>query len=232
VEETFIWSSQMPRRQVSAKSALAFDLKADRKKHKISQVEAAKILCVTQPTVARWEQSGGMPHIYRVVWNIHWKQLEQADNGHKVQTHGVGVCVQNLSKVKTGNIEHESQTHSDNESPVARSGRNRRSNVIELRARKVVGRRKSDGDAVANRSASNRESFARRESIDSIDSKNNRLRIKEIPNGIDQSTATRVRSVGRSVGKADESEGGNESGNASVSSNTDDSKETLPANYE
>jgi hypothetical protein len=176
VEETFIRSLQMPRRQVSAKSASAFDLKADRKKHRISQVEAAKILCVTQPTVARWEQSGGMPHIYRVVWNIHWKQLEQANNGHSVQPLQVSVRVQSLSKVKTG-VKHESETHSDDESSIARAGRNRRANVIELHTRKVVGRRKINGDAVSGGSASNRERITRRESVDSVNSESDGLRI-------------------------------------------------------
>ena len=142
----------MPRRTPSDKGALAFDLKADRKKHKISQVEAAKILCVTQPTVARWEKSGGMPHIYRVVWNIHWKQLEQAN---------------------------ESKEHSNVESKVASTGRNRHSNVVDLRPRNVVERPKVTNDVVTSGSTSNRKRSAGRKSIDSIDTEDNGLRVTE-----------------------------------------------------
>lgn len=60
----------MPRRTLAA-----FDLKAARKMRGLSQVETAFILCVTQPSVARWEASGNMPDVFRKVWALHW-QLE------------------------------------------------------------------------------------------------------------------------------------------------------------
>jgi transcriptional regulator with XRE-family HTH domain len=167
VEETFIPEFTMPRRQVSAQSALAFDLKADRKKHKISQVKAAEILCVTQPTVARWEKSGGMPHIYRVVWNLHWKSLELINVDPIHPRNAVA------SKESTS----ESKEHSDVKSASARSRRNRHTNVIELRPREALGGRKVDGDAISSRSTSNSKRIARRKSSDSISAEDNGLRV-------------------------------------------------------
>lgn len=157
----------MPRRQVSAQSASAFDLKAERKKLKLSQVEAAKVLLVTQPTVARWEKSGGMPHIYRVVWNMYKHSQEQTNVGT------VHPRVATTSEEQS----NESKEHSNAESASARSRRNRYTNVIELRPREAVGRRETNGDVVAGRSTSNRKRVARRKSVNRIDTKDNGLRI-------------------------------------------------------
>jgi transcriptional regulator with XRE-family HTH domain len=60
----------MPRRTLAA-----FDLKAARKMRGLSQMQTAEILCVTQPSVARWEANGNMPDVFRKVWGLHW-QLE------------------------------------------------------------------------------------------------------------------------------------------------------------
>lgn len=51
---------------------VAFDLKAARKKQNLSQIQVAAILCVTQPTISRWEEEGKTPAIYRKAWEQHW----------------------------------------------------------------------------------------------------------------------------------------------------------------
>lgn len=65
----------MPRRSIAA-----FDLKAARQTRGVSQLEAAEILCTTQPSVSRWEAEGNMPAVYRKVWMQHW-QLEKLTHG-------------------------------------------------------------------------------------------------------------------------------------------------------
>ena len=59
---------------------VAFDLKAARKKRGLSQIETAKILCATQPSVSRWEAEGTLPELARKAWDQHWK-LEDVANG-------------------------------------------------------------------------------------------------------------------------------------------------------
>lgn len=58
-------------------SLAAFDLKAARKMRGLSQIAVAKILCTTQPSVARWEAQGNMPEVFRKVWSLHWQQESQ-----------------------------------------------------------------------------------------------------------------------------------------------------------
>lgn len=175
----------MPRRPTSAASALAFDLKAERKKFKISQVEAAKILMVTQPTVARWEKSGGMPHVYRVVWNI-WKHSQESQNGD-MRASATGTGLQTMHR-EFKEQTNEGKEYGDVESKTGSAGRNRRANVIELRTRQALGRQQAHGNISTSGSTSNRERVTRRKGSNSSDSKDNELRIKEISDGIKQST--------------------------------------------
>lgn len=58
----------MPRRTFAA-----FDLKAARTKHSLSQQAVAEILCAAQSSVARWEVQGNMPEVFRKVWQLHWE---------------------------------------------------------------------------------------------------------------------------------------------------------------
>lgn len=141
----------MPRRSSSDKDVPAFDLKAERKRHKISQMEAAKILCVTQPTVARWEQSGGMPHVHRVIWNIHWKQQEQTN---------------------------ESETHSNVENQGNVAGRSRSNGTTNLRKSKNVGRHKFAEPVVTSAATSSRRNVARGKVVNFSSAKNNRLSMR------------------------------------------------------
>lgn len=162
----------MARRSAKDNDAPAFDLKADRKKRGISQVEAAKILCVTQPTVARWEQSGGMPHVYRVIWNIHWHQ-EQTSESMRAHIETDVQRVRKSSKEKTS----ESKDNRDNASASKSAGRDRHDNVVNLYPRKAVERRSSNGNISSGRAGSDSGSFARRKSVNRAVTKDNGLRI-------------------------------------------------------
>lgn len=66
----------MPKR--SSEELAPFDLKAERKKRGISQVEAGKILCQTQATISRWEISGAMPQLARNYWLLYWEKSDSA----------------------------------------------------------------------------------------------------------------------------------------------------------
>lgn len=208
----------MPRRQVSAQSAIAFDLKAERKKLKISQVEAAKVLLVTQPTVARWEKSGDMPHIYRVVWNI-YKHSQEQTNGNIVHTRVATTSEEQAS---------ESKEHSNIKSAAARSRRNRYTNVVELRPREALGRRKVDGDAITGRSASNSKRIARRKSGDSVDSENNGLRIKDVSNGVYKHSTSSARKTARGSRSVRNSTQDSSQRNSGLPTSIDTCEETLP----
>lgn len=63
----------MPKRNEANASLPHFDLRAAREARKLTQMAAAELLCTTQGTVARWEESGQMPLLERRYWALYWK---------------------------------------------------------------------------------------------------------------------------------------------------------------
>lgn len=55
---------------------MAFDIKSDRLRHKVSQIKLAEITCTSQPTVARWEKEGTITKPARKLWED-WKAAQQ-----------------------------------------------------------------------------------------------------------------------------------------------------------
>lgn len=67
----------MPKRAEAEKELPPYDLKAERKKRKITQLVAMEILCCSQPSITRWEQTGKLPLIYRKYWELYWHVEDQ-----------------------------------------------------------------------------------------------------------------------------------------------------------
>lgn len=66
----------MPKRNEAGRELPHFDLRAAREARKMTQVEAAELLCTTQGTVARWEATGQMPLLERRYWALHWRHTK------------------------------------------------------------------------------------------------------------------------------------------------------------
>lgn len=121
----------MPRNTLAA-----FDLKAARKVRGLSQVAVAKILCTTQPSIARWEAQGNMPEVFRKVWDLHW-QIEtikvQMAEGSDVSLAKIGRKHGDLrSHKRKANLSNVSAGDKGND-----SGSNKRARKFNARKRKT-----------------------------------------------------------------------------------------------
>lgn len=63
----------MPKRSIADKDLKPFDLKAEREAKRLTQADAAELLCASQASIARWESDGTLPRIYRKYWQLHWQ---------------------------------------------------------------------------------------------------------------------------------------------------------------
>lgn len=63
----------MPKMSKQQAALPAFDLKAEREKHDLTQAQTAQMLFTTQSSVARWETDGDMPQIHRAYWALYWQ---------------------------------------------------------------------------------------------------------------------------------------------------------------
>lgn len=58
----------------------AFDLRAAREAKSLTQVAVSILLCASQSSVARWENDGTLPLIYRKYWELYWLMHARAKN--------------------------------------------------------------------------------------------------------------------------------------------------------
>lgn len=61
----------MPKRNGSY--MVKFDLKAARESVGLSQIDTAKLLHASQPSVSRWEIDGEVPAICKEYWSLYWR---------------------------------------------------------------------------------------------------------------------------------------------------------------
>ena len=82
----------MPRRSFlsgvgeAKQAALLFNLKVERASRELTQRQAADLLFVTQPTIAEWEKTGGVPAIYREYWRMYWDKHTKTRHKRTLKT--------------------------------------------------------------------------------------------------------------------------------------------------
>ena len=67
----------MPKRAKAEQELPPFDLKASREAKGLNQAKTAEILCASQGSVARWENDGNTPLIYRRYWALYWDHSDR-----------------------------------------------------------------------------------------------------------------------------------------------------------